>query len=86
MEVDPYLRKTIIVDRLFHSCVLDLQNLCPIVPFYGDPTDIELSRLGQLLKTLLKADDVKKDLARLFGIRRAIGCETLDGIVKCLFL
>jgi NLI interacting factor-like phosphatase len=86
LEVDPFLRKTIVIDRVFHTCALDLLNLCPIMPFYGDPTDKELSRLCDLLKSISKSEDFKKEISRIFGIRRAIGCETVEGMVKCLFL
>ena len=83
--VDPFFRKSIIVDRQFHTSVMDLSNLCPIVPFLGDNRDRELKDLGAFLMSLTKSDDVKVGLSAVFDIRKALKCESIDSIIKYLF-
>lgn len=83
--VDPFFRKTIAVDRHFHTSVLDLTNFCPVVPFYGDPKDSQLTDLARLLVSLARSDDVKADLATLFDVLKALKCESVDSVVKYLF-
>ena len=84
-EVDPFFRKTIMVDRQFHTSVLDLRNFCPIVPFFGDQRDCELKDLGRLLLSLTKSEDVKADLSTVFDVMKALKCESIDAVLKYLF-
>lgn len=83
--VDPFFRKTIIVDRQYHTSIMDISNLCPIVPFYGDHQDTELEDLTRLIRSLSRSDNVKVDLATLFDIVKALKCESIDSVIKFIF-
>jgi NLI interacting factor-like phosphatase len=85
LEIDPTLRRTVLVDKVFHHSVADINNLIPIIPFSGQSKDDQLPKLAHYLRQLRESEDVKDNNKRSFLVQEAFRYIGIDKIVQTMF-
>lgn len=90
-----YVKDLRILNRPFDSVVLvdnstcafgfQLANGIPIIPFTGDPKDMELLLLTEYLENLLNKPDVRKVNREHFKYQMYIGLESMQAVYDKIF-
>ena len=85
LELDPRLRRTVIVDSQLYTCLLDPNNLVPVIPYFGEPVDDQLFKLANYLKLLTSSTDVRETNRLYFGLTRSLKLSNIERIVRYFF-
>lgn len=64
---------------------MQLDNGIPILPFYSDKNDTQLTQLAEFLKVLEPFEDVREHLRNVFCLQKYLDYETPAELVKNLF-
>lgn len=85
LDIDPRLKRTVVLDSNLVSMALDLDNLVPVIPYLGENTDTQLAKLARFLKSLTKVEDVKVSIRNAFKFSKELKKHFIERIINSIF-